>query len=88
MNARIGVSGMLVVVVVAAEPGAESPVVVRTRDQTDVVATVVAEASAVSRGSANCGSAVLMVNGSSGSSLFAQPKASEPVTCVRLASFA
>ena len=52
-----------------------------------VVATVVAEPSAVARGSAICGSAVLIVNGSSGSSLFAQPKASEPVSCVRRANF-
>ena len=52
------------------------------------VATVVAEASAVARGSANCGSALLIVNGSSGSSLFAQPNASEPVSCVRRANFA
>ena len=53
-----------------------------------VVATVVAEASVVARGNGNCGSALLIVNGSSGSSLFAQPKASEPVSCVRRANFA
>jgi hypothetical protein len=45
-------------------------------------------ASVEARGSANCGSALLIVNGCSGSLLFAQPNASEPVTCVRRASFA
>ena len=51
------------------------------------MATVVAEASVVARGSGSCGSALLIVNGISGSSLFAQPKASEPVSCVRRANF-
>ena len=46
-----------------------------------------ASASVVARGSASCGSAELMVNGCSGSSLFQKPYETNPVSCVRRANF-
>src|SRR5687767_11417313 len=51
------------------------------------VETDCAPASAFVRGSVNVGSTLLIVNGSSGSSLLHHPRAREPVTCVRRANF-
>ena len=51
-----------------------------------MVEKTLAAASVVARGNVSCGSAELMVNGCSGSSLFQEPNERKPVSCVRFAN--